>query len=114
MSTATPIPDVSKLLTSALSNPQTAIVMIIQFLLGLALGYVAVKAFKYIIAMLIIIVIGTFLSIWSLGGTLTQVFETLKPMFELAKNFAIVLGIFTVAPITLGFVIGVIIALFRK
>jgi len=114
MSTTTPAPEVSELLAAAFSNPQSAIVFIIQFLLGLALGYVAAKAFKYIIAIIIIIVIGTFLSIWSLGGSLSQVFETLRPMLDLVRNFAIVLGIFTVTPIALGFVIGVVIALFRK
>ncbi|MEM5833371.1 MAG: hypothetical protein QXF04_02375, partial [Candidatus Aenigmatarchaeota archaeon] len=48
-------------------NPPSVIVMLIQFVLGLALGYVSVKALKYIIAFIAVLVLGVMLSIWNLG-----------------------------------------------
>lgn len=111
--TVTP-PGINEILTSALSDPQTAIVMLIQFLLGLALGYISVKAIKYILAFIAILVLGTFLSIWSLGTSTTEVFKTLSDIIGIAKNFAVVLGLLTIGPISIGFIIGAIVALIKK
>jgi len=108
------VPGVGELIVNAFSDPQTAIVILIQFILGLALGYISVKALKYILAFIAILVLGTFLSVWRLGSSMTEVFKTLSSVAEIAKNFAIVLGLITVGPISIGFIIGAVIALIKK
>lgn len=89
-------------------------IALIQFLLGLGLGYVSAKVFKYILAFIAILVLGSFLSVWSLGGSLENTLGHLKELSETARNFLVVLGVLTVGPVSVGFVVGVLVALLRK
>jgi len=93
---------------------QTLIVMLVQFLLGLGLGYVSVKALKYILAFIAILVLGTFLSVWSLGTTSLEVFQSLGSATSLVKDFAMALGLMTIGPVSVGFIIGAILGLMKK
>lgn len=101
-------------LSTIFSQPQVLAAMAIQFLLGLALGYVSVKALKYILAFIAILILGTFLSIWSLGLTPTQALQTLGGAIQAVKNFAIVLGLMNIGPVSIGFVVGAVIGLMKK
>ena len=108
----------STLLTQALSNPSVAISVLIQFILGLALGYVAAKAAKYIAAFILILVVGAALNVWSLGLTTDQVLAKLGEEFFKLKEALMpllqTLGILTVGPVSIGFFIGLAIALIKK
>ncbi|MEM0027564.1 MAG: hypothetical protein QXT53_06765 [Ignisphaera sp.] len=99
---------------SVLSNYQSYLVMFIQFLLGLALGYVSVKALKYILAFIAILALGTLLSIWSLGAAPSDVLKTIGLSIESLKSLATLLGLMTIGPVSVGFIIGALIALLRK
>lgn len=107
-------PTVGEIIAGLLSQPQPLIVMVIQFVLGLALGYVSVKALKYILAFIAILALGTFLSVWSLGTTPAEVVSTLGIAVEALKKLAVVLGLMTVGPVSVGFIVGVIVGLMRK
>ncbi|MCS7111717.1 MAG: hypothetical protein N3E36_07365 [Sulfolobales archaeon] len=111
--TATP-PNVSEILVHALSDPRNFIVILIQFFLGLALGYISIRAIKYVLAFIAILILGSFLSVWSLGTSTVEVFKSISDIIEVAKNFAVVLGLLTVGPISIGFVIGAIVALVKR
>jgi len=108
----------SEVLSIALSNPKVLAVMIIQFLLGLGLGYFSVKALKYILALIAILALGSMLSVWSLGGSLegfmTSLGTQVQFVIPLIMNILTTLGIMTVGPISIGFIIGVIIGAIRK
>jgi hypothetical protein len=99
---------------AVLANPQSYAIMVLQFLLGLALGYISVKALKYILAFIAILALGTFLSIWSLGTTPQDVLKNVGIAIDAAKGLAIVLGLMTVGPVSIGFIVGAIIALLKK
>lgn len=86
----------------------------IQFLLGLALGYVSVKALKYVLAFIAILILGTFLSVWSLGLTPAQALQTIGTIFQTAKDLALVLGLMSIGPVSIGFIVGAIIGLMKK
>lgn len=101
-------------LSTIFSQPQVLIVIAVQFLLGLALGYVSVKALKYILAFIAILALGTFLSVWSLAMTPTQAMQNLGSILQAAKNFAVVLGLMNVGPVSIGFIVGAIIGLMKK
>ena len=109
---------VSELLNQALSNPNVAIAAGIQFFLGLALGYVAAKAAKYITAFIIILALGAVLNVWSLGGTTSDILTRLGENFYRIKDAIMpllqALGILTVGPVSIGFFVGVAIAMLRK
>ncbi|MEM1645983.1 MAG: hypothetical protein QXL96_08995 [Ignisphaera sp.] len=107
-------PTIGELISALLSQPSTLVVVAIQFFLGLGLGYISIKILKYIIAFLAIIILGTFLSIWSLGLTPIEVFSTLGLAAEAAKKLAIVLGLLSMGPVSIGFVIGIVIGLIKK
>lgn len=105
---------IGELLTQLLSQPSTLVVMLIQFLMGLALGYISMRVLKYVLAFIAILALGTFLSVWSLGMTPAEVFSTLGLATEAVKRLATVLGILTVGPVSIGFIVGVVIGLLRK
>lgn len=107
-------PTIGELLSSLLSQPSTLAVVAIQFFLGLALGYISVKILKYIIAFLAIIILGTFLSVWSLGITPTEVLSTFGLAGETVKRLAVVLGLLSVGPVSVGFVVGIVVGLIKK
>jgi hypothetical protein len=107
----------SQMFVNALHSPYELITILIEFLLGLGLGYVSVKILKYIIAFIIIVIIGVILNVWSFGGSLSNTLSTLQteavsiePVF---RNLMLTLGLFTIGPILLGFIIGILIGLAR-
>jgi len=110
--------DISSFIGSILINPRAYIVMLIQFLLGLGLGYVAMKALKYILGAVGIIFLGIALGVWSIGNS---IYETLyrmeliaKSLWEIAYSLLTALGLIVIGPVTVGFIVGALIAQFRK
>lgn len=107
--------DPSDVVNELLSNPVVLFVFVIQFGLGLGLGYFSVKALKYIIAILAIIALGLFLNIWQFGG-LEGFLEALNLPLNLTDLIAVLtsivslLGILTFLPIGVGFFLGAIAA----
>ncbi|MEM2006141.1 MAG: hypothetical protein QW154_00660 [Sulfolobales archaeon] len=96
------------------SDAKVIAAVLIQFLLGLGLGYVSVKALKYIIAFIALLVLGSFLSVWSLGGSVDATLGYLGTLASSVKNLLFVLGLITVGPVSVGFIVGALIALLRK
>ena len=100
------------------SDPKIALTIAIQIILGFALGYFSVKVIKYILALIGIIVLGSVMSVWSLGGSiesfLVQLGGTALQLKPVIINLLTTLGILTVGPVTIGFILGLIIGLMRK
>ena len=109
---------VQQIISTASSNPYVAVSLIIQVLLGFALGYFSVKVFKYILAFIGILVLGSFLNAWSFGGsieeTIYKYYEGFKDLIPVIKNLLITLGILTVGPVSIGFILGLIVGFMRK
>ena len=110
--------ELTDLISEALREPKVLVAVLIQFLMGLGLGYFSIKALKYIVASILILVLGTALSIWSIGSSpeslLGSLYETFKEFTPQLIALLQLLGIMTVGPISLGFILGVIIALIKK
>jgi uncharacterized membrane protein (Fun14 family) len=105
---------ITELLTEILSTPTGAIVTFIQFLLGLALGYITAKIFKYILAMIAILILGSFLSVWSIGSLSGESLSKLGVTLETLKNIVLAFLTILVGPIAIGFIVGVIIGFLKK
>jgi len=109
---------VTNILSKAMSNPKVAISMLIQFLLGLALGYYSAKIAKYLLAWIGVIIIGALLSVWSLGGSVEDILTKLgleaKKLMPIIRDFLTALGVLTVGPVAVGFVLGLVIGITRK
>ena len=105
-------------ISNALSNPKVLIAIGIQFALGLALGYFSVKVLKYILALIGVLILGSILSAWSLGGNINELISSIgvevQKVLPLIKSVVSALGIFTIGPVAVGFLIGVIIGSTRK
>ena len=101
-----------------LSDPKVALTVIIQIALGLALGYFSVKIIKYILALIGIIVLGSVMSIWSIGGGiegfLARLGGTAIQLKPVIMNLLTTLGVLTVGPVTIGFILGLIIGFLRR
>ncbi len=108
----------SDFIHAALTNPQVAIAIIIEIIMGIALGYVMAKMAKYIIAFIVILIIGAVLNVWSLGGSiqdfLTKLGITAVEFKNVILGFMGTLGLLMVGPVTLGFLIGILIGLMKK
>lgn len=114
MSTPVVDPSLGEILSKLLSQPPTLVVTIIQFVLGFAVGYLSVKVMKYILAFIAVLILGALLSIWSLGTSPSEVLGLFGMISETVKKLAIVVGLMSVGPTTVGFIIGVVIGLLRK
>lgn len=95
------------------SNPGVVVVVLVQFALGVALGYFSAKVVKYILAIIATLFAGTILSVWTSNITLEELVQALTTLSEPAKRIVTAIGLFTMGPITAGFVVGVLIALAR-
>ncbi|RLE55802.1 MAG: hypothetical protein DRJ40_07210 [Thermoprotei archaeon] len=109
---------VLELLSSVLTNPRVVIVALIQFALGFALGYLMVRVAKYLLALIAIFVLGTVLNVWSLGGSVEQVLKELGlyavKVKDVVLRFLHVLGLLVVGPLTLGFLVGLLVGVLRR
>jgi len=103
------------LLDLMLTNPKILVAITVQILMGIGLGYYTAKVAKYILALIAIIVIGVILNVWSLGGSVEEVLKNLGAqaleLKDVALRFLTLLGVLTVGPVTLGFIIGLLIAI---
>ncbi|RLG79595.1 MAG: hypothetical protein DRO13_05680 [Thermoprotei archaeon] len=106
---------VEDLVAKAFSNPKYLISLVIQLGMGFGLGYVLAKMLKYILAFIAILVLGFVLSVWSLGETVEDVISSIIAQFydvvPTVMGFLATLGILTIGPITVGFILGALVGL---
>lgn len=104
------------LITSLFTSPTVLITFFIEFALGIGLGYLSVKVAKYIIALLAIFIVGVLLNVWQ-SGTLQDLVGGLNlqwsKVYPVIQALIIIVGLTTVLPVTLGFVIGFVVGLQR-
>ena len=106
------------ILTLMGGNPALTISVLIQIILGFALGYIMAKMIKYVVAFIAIMIIGMLLNVWSLGMSINDIIASFGSEAIQFKDVIIglvtALGILTVGPITLGFLIGILVGLIRR
>ena len=102
---------------SLLGNPSVLLIFGVELLLGIGLGYFAIKALKYVVAVILILALGMILNIWQFPNILKTVQEQLgigmSQLWSIALSLVYAFGLTTVLPITLGFIIGIILAIIR-
>lgn len=105
-------------LSQLLQSPAVLIVLLIQFVLGFLLGYISIKALKYIIAFVVILVLGVLLNVWTLSLSLENLTRGMGEYASKAKDLifglAGTLGLLTIGPVAIGFIIGALIAWIRR
>lgn len=104
------------LIASLFTSPTVLITFFIEFALGIGLGFLSVKVAKYIIALLAIFIVGVLLNVWQ-SGTLQDLVAGLNlqwsKVYPVFQALIIIVGLTTVLPVTLGFVIGFVVGLQR-
>ncbi len=107
--------DIGSIISSMFSHPYSILIFIIEFALGLGLGYFSLKVVKYILALIVIFIIGVLLSIWALpnvgGNIISSLGSDWSTIYPVIASLFVTFGLTTVLPITLGFIIGIIIAI---
>lgn len=105
-------------LIQALQSPTVLAVLAVQFLLGVGLGYISVRAFKYILAFIVILILGVILNVWSLGFSMeslvSELGEHAAQVKDLIFSMAGTLGLLTLGPVAVGFLVGVLVSWLRK
>ena len=110
----------SSLILPLLSSPASIMIFVLELGLGAGLGYFSAKILKYLLALIAIFAVGVFLNIWQapqLGANITsqlsQLGLTWSKISPVVMDIVLMLGLTTVLPITIGFILGLIIALFK-
>jgi len=108
--------DLQSVISELMSNPIVLASFVVKFFLGLILGYFLAKVFKYILALVAIVLIGLLLDIWQLGG-LEEFFSRSglewSKVYPLIQTLISALGILTTLPIGVVFLLGGMIAMKR-
>jgi len=109
--------NLSKIVSMLVSDPVASTVFLIQIALGFGLGYLTVKALRYILAIIAILFIGVMLNIWQFGS-LKNFLEAFgvdwSQLLSLASSLLAVLGMLTILPIGIGFCIGIVVGAVKK
>lgn len=101
-------------LAQLLQNPVMFAVMLVEFVLGFCLGYLSLKVLKYVLALIVILIAGALLNVWSLGLSLESLVgkfgEYAVKAKDLLMGLAGTLGLLTLGPVAIGFILGVVAA----
>ncbi len=104
-----------QIFASVFSHYQSYIAMAVEFFVGLGLGYATVRAAKYLIMMFVLTLLGALLGLWSLGSSLQDVLYKLigsaEKIWSVIYTLLVGLGILTIGPGAVGFIIGIILGL---
>ncbi len=105
----------AELLTSLLANPAVLATFVIQFGLGFGLGYFSARVLKHILALIGILVLGTFLNAWQfsvgLEDFMTEAGYRWEEIYRVIMDVLSAFGILTIIPTTAGFFLGVLVAI---
>lgn len=106
------------LIDIALSNPKVAAAIGIQLIMGMLLGYILAKVFKYILAFIAVLIVGSLLNVWSLGQNTEDILSFVGPDLLQYKDVVMklisTLGVLLVGPVTIGFFIGLLVGWVKK
>jgi len=108
--------DLQSVISELMSNPIVLASFVVKFCLGLILGYFSAKVLKYILALVAIVLVGLLLDIWQLGGLgefISRSGLEWSKVYPLIQTFISALGILTILPVGVGFLLGVVIAVKR-
>lgn len=106
--------DIGKLGASLFTNPASILIFVVELFLGIGLGYVALKALKYILAFTALIVFGVLLNVWQAPQLASQLgIKDLMAVSTQVLTFAYSIGLTTVLPLTLGFIIGAFVGVLK-
>jgi len=109
--------DIGSNIISLFSHPYSIIIFIIEFVLGLGLGYFSIKIVKYLLALILIFAIGVVLNIWAAPNIGANMLSNLGAdwsiIYPVITSLILILGLTTILPITLGFILGIIIAIIK-
>jgi hypothetical protein len=101
-------------ISSLLSDPRALATFVIQGGLGFGLGYFSAKAAKYLFALIGIFIIGFLMNYWQIDA-LKSLLDSygLSParIYSLVMTIITVMGVTTILPSSVGFLLGVIVAL---
>ena len=116
-SNVTDVSSLANLIELAQTNPQLAVAIIIQLLLGFAAGYYMAKVAKYVMALVGVFVLGSLIGAWGASGSVDDVMSRIQNIAEfkdMAMNIIKMFGFLMVGPTAIGFLAGLILGLTRK
>jgi hypothetical protein len=106
--------DLGQVAGSLFTSPSSILVFVIELFLGIGLGYVSLKALKYLLAFAALTLLGVLLNVWQAPLLASQLGA--KDILSASSQFlafAYTLGLTTVMPLTVGFIVGAIIGTLR-
>jgi len=92
----------------------TSLLILLLVLFGVTLGYISVKVFRYLLSLVIILLLGALLSLWSLNEHVNTVVAGVKEVAVSTLALLLALGLLSAGPFTLGFLIGALLAVVKE
>lgn len=97
----------------ALVQLQVLVVVLVNFLLGLGLGYVSFRALKYVLAFVAMLFLGFFLLNVVSGMALVEALQRMGAVVSKLRELVAAFYLTAFGPILFGFLVGALIALTR-
>jgi hypothetical protein len=98
-------------------NPSVLLIFFVELLLGIGLGFFSTKILKYVLAIVGILAIGILLNLWQSGSIIRTIQDQvpigLTQLYSIVVSVIYAIGLTTVLPLSVGFILGIIIALFK-
>jgi hypothetical protein len=95
---------------SLFMGPASMFIFMVELSLGIGLGYVSLKALKYILAFAALMILGVLLNVWQAPQLAFQMgIRDFIAVSSQVLTFAYSIGLTTVLPLTVGFISGAII-----
>lgn len=87
---------------------------LLTFLIGVAIGHIVIRIAKYTIAPIILLVLGSMLSLWNINLTFNDLVARFGPLIEQLGDLVTMPGLASFGPMGVGFAAGVIIDILRR
>ncbi len=109
------------ILDAAQGDPLILAALVVNFLVGVGLGYLSIKIAKYMVAAVGLIAASLAFNVWVYGRSPEELTplsrlagEALEEVKLLLVEAAKVLGLMTLSPLTIGFVMGLVVGAVKK
>ena len=101
-----------------MGDPLVLAGLAVQFLLGMGLGYVSAKALKYILAFMGLLALAAAINGYTFGSSMERMveeyYQQAVEVVPHVKRMLAAVGLLTIGPTTIGFILGAVVGLIKK
>jgi hypothetical protein len=97
----------------AVSGDNSLLVVLVVFF-GVVLGYISIKVLKYVLSLILVLLLGSLLSMWALSEQVLSMVNSAREIAVGVFSLLLATGLLSVSSFTAGFLLGALVALLEK